>query len=78
VDVTAPNGFELSSRPGERRIVALNDEWCVYEFPSYGPDARANTCLIFESMKIVRRVREYPREWRHLPEQELARIMERR
>jgi hypothetical protein len=79
--MTSPDGFELISRPGERRIIAGRDVWSVYEVPAdrIGESPRDHTgcCLIFESVKVVRRVHDFPRNWRDLADAELAGVMER-
>jgi len=76
----SPDGFELISRPGERRIVAGRDVWAVYEVATEpaADTARdhADCSLIFESVKVVRRVHDFPRNWRDLADTELAGIME--
>jgi len=75
--MTSPDGFELISRPGERRIIAGRDVWSVYEVPNDRPTRdHASCCLIFESVKVVRRVHDFPRNWRELADAELAGIME--
>ena len=75
--MTSPDGFELIARPGERRIIAGRDVWAVYEVPlAEAPQDHAECCLIFESVKIVRRVHDFPRNWRELADAELAGIME--
>ena len=76
--MTSPDGFELVSRPGERRIIAGRDVWSVYESTDRLGTVRdhADCCLIFESVKVVRRVHDFPRNWRDLADMELAGIME--
>ena len=75
--MSPPDGFELSSRPHERRVLAENDVWCVYELQPtrYSPN-RAG-CLVFESTKVVRRVRDYPPNWRDLCDADLILLKER-
>lgn len=63
------DGFELVPRSGERRILAGNEAWSVYE--SRAPNTDNGPSLIFESMKIVRRIRDYPADWRALNDQDL-------
>ncbi|HEY2853392.1 MAG TPA: hypothetical protein VGJ18_11130 [Gemmatimonadaceae bacterium] len=75
--MSSTDGFELISRPGERRLLADSEVWCVYEVPADAHVPTPDRCLIFESTKVVRRVRDYPRRWRDLPDPELARVMER-
>lgn len=76
--MSSPDGFDLITRPGERRIIAGRDVWSVYEVSiGRAPRDHADCCLIFESVKVVRRVRDFPRNWRDLADAELAGIMER-
>lgn len=52
---------------GESRVVVDPDgeQWCVYELSGASYDRRAS--LVFESATAVRRVRNYPSDWRLLP-----------
>ena len=70
-------GEELTRRPNERRIFADNSLWSVYELPPCAYALHDASSLIFESIKIVRRVRNYPRNWRALPDAELILLKER-
>lgn len=45
--------------------------WLVYEMPAPAYDRRQKPSLIFETDAAVRRVRNYPAEWRALTDQEL-------
>lgn len=45
--------------------------WLVYEQPAISYDRRSGASLIFESDSVVRRVRNYPPEWRQLSDCEL-------
>lgn len=74
--MSSDDSFELISRAGERRILAENADWCVYELLSGEPSSDDGPCLVFESTKVVRRVRNYPLNWRELPEGELLRLKE--
>jgi hypothetical protein len=74
-DMSTPDGFELTSRPNERRLVTGKEVWCVYELMN-GDAARA--CLVFESVNIVRRVRTYPSNWRELPDSALMLLKEQK
>lgn len=52
--------------------------WVVYA-QRIGPyDRRSRPHLFFESDAVVRRVRDYPDDWRALSEEELGRVSERR
>lgn len=58
---------ELRPHPEEREVKLGSVIWAVYESsaPSDGPS------LIFESSRIVRRVRTYPADWRELTDEAL-------
>ena len=71
------DGYELIARPNERRIVADTDVWCVYELPGTSRSLQHGSCLVFESTKVFRRVRRYPRNWRELPDGELILLKDR-
>ena len=60
--------FETTHHPGARQFRAEGETWSVYEDLScyVGPS------LIFESERIVRRVRIYPTNWEHLSDEELT------
>lgn len=45
--------------------------WLVYELPAPAYDRRQNPSLIFETDAAVRRVRNYPAEWRALSDEDL-------
>lgn len=74
--MSSPDGYDLIARPGERRIIAGRHVWCVYEVPADDPAPPSRRCLIFESTKVVRRVREYPEHWRALTDEALGGLME--
>jgi hypothetical protein len=40
------------------------------------PSPPAAQCLVFESTNVVRRVHEYPLNWRELPDGDLIRLKE--
>jgi hypothetical protein len=54
-----------------RQILSSGVTWMVYELPSGPYDRRQTTSLIFEAPAIIRRVREFPRDWRGLQDEEL-------
>ena len=45
--------------------------WHVYELDPSAYDRRQSHCLIFETDTVVRRVRNYPTNWRELSDNEL-------
>lgn len=54
-----------------RRLTAEGEYWVVYELPASPLDRRTSPSLVFESEGTVRRVRNYPRDWRELGDEEL-------
>ena len=51
--------------------------WAVYELP-YAPfDRRSGRTLVFETFDAVRRVRNYPSQWRDCSDSELIEISRR-
>lgn len=62
----------------ERRLVILDGiPWEVYEhIPEY--DRRASPTLVFESEGVVRRVRDFPADWRERSDAELYALSWRR
>src|SRR4051812_9384829 len=50
------------------------ESWLVYELSALYD--RRGPSLVFESETVVRRVRDYPAEWREFTDAELARVME--
>ena len=63
--------FEVVSRIGGRGLMADGQAWSVYVMNGI-PDPS----LIFESVKIVRRVRTFPTNWHDLSDAELAVVMQ--
>jgi hypothetical protein len=45
--------------------------WLVYELPALPFDRRSTPSLVFESDSSVRRVRNYPADWRTLGDDDL-------
>lgn len=54
-----------------RRILTDGTLWLVYELVASGYDRRQSPSLIFESDTTVRRVRNYPANWRELSDDDL-------
>jgi len=63
--------FEVVPRIGGRGLMADGQAWSVYVMNGI-PDPS----LIFESVKIVRRVRPFPTNWHDLSDAELAVVMQ--
>ncbi len=57
-----------------RRLSVPSGQFIVYELPPSEYDRRQTNSLIFESASIMRRVRDYPPNWRDLRDPELARV----
>jgi hypothetical protein len=67
------NGPERRPAPpesGARHFVVGDVQWSVYEETRPEPP-HCGPVLIFESAQTARRVREYPRRWRALSDNEL-------
>ena len=47
-------------------LIIDHEEWRVYELGPGSYDRRGPNSLIFESDGVVRRVREFPADWRSL------------
>ena len=54
-----------------RQIEVDHVLWSVYELPPPYFDRRSKPSLIFECETAVRRVRDYPADWRSLSDEEL-------
>ncbi|HZI43179.1 MAG TPA: hypothetical protein VFD67_15775 [Gemmatimonadaceae bacterium] len=57
---------------GARRLIIEGEMWLVYELPPVPFDRRSAPSLIFESDVSMRRVRNYPADWRTLSDEELT------
>jgi hypothetical protein len=57
-----------------RRLSGGEHAWLVYELEQY--DRRGRT-LVFESDSIVRRIRNYPANWRDLSDEDLDALSSR-
>lgn len=55
----------------EREIIVDRVRWLVYERPAPELDRRSTPSLVFESEGTVRRVRNYPPDWRSLSDDDL-------
>lgn len=61
------------------RVVETRDgQWRVYELDGGQYDRRASPSLVFESDGVLRRVRDYPPNWRELSDNELMEVSWRR
>jgi hypothetical protein len=64
--------LRLEQRVSARRIRIDGVTWLVYELTQHELDRRSGASLVFESETTVRRVRDYPANWRSLSDEELA------
>ena len=63
-----------AAQPQRQLSSADGNHWRVYERAYPAIDRRTGTCLIFESDKVIRRVRDFPPNWRSLSDDELYAI----
>lgn len=62
-------------RPGERLLERGERQWTVREMDARDvPGARAPRCLICESTDVIRRLWDYPSDWRDRDDAELAKL----
>jgi hypothetical protein len=54
-----------------RQLLVDGVTWLVYELPPATFDRRGTSSLVFESEGAVRRVRDYPADWRNLSNEAL-------
>jgi hypothetical protein len=54
-----------------RRIMVDGVPWLVYELPAMVFDRRHGPSLVFETDNAVRRVRDFPTDWRELNDADL-------
>ena len=72
-----PDSFSHLYRTALERSRSLPDGpmvWRVYELPSTSYDRRHGNSLVFEHASIIRRLRNYPSEWRRLDDAALLRL----
>ncbi len=62
------------TRPGARDLLVDGEVWTVYERPPGPLDRRQTASLIFENRSVIRRVRDYPADWRLLSDAALMRL----
>jgi hypothetical protein len=55
-------------------ITVDHEEWRIYELAPGALDRRGSNTLVFESDGVMRRVRNYPSNWRELPASELVKL----
>ena len=68
--------LQSAARSGARAVSDGPHRWMVYELPTSAFDRRASASLVFESMNVIRRVRDYPSNWRELTDEELLKVSE--
>lgn len=52
-------------------IIIDHDAWRIYELSPASYDRRGSNTLVFETDGVIRRVRNYPEDWRTLSVPEL-------
>ena len=66
-----PTGTQMTSNEtgaDHALVITLDhEEWRVYELPPASYDRRAANTLVFETYGVIRRVRNFPHDWRALP-----------
>jgi hypothetical protein len=76
---SAPRESARTRGLAECRVIEAGDgEWRVYELDCGNYDRRAGPSLVFESDGVLRRVRDYPPNWRDLSDAELMEVSWRR
>ncbi len=74
-DPTLPQRHAATRLRDEGRHITIDgDLWVVYERPPEQLDRRQSPSLVFECRTAIRRVRDYPPDWRELGDDELARL----
>ena len=71
VDHTRVSEVLAEAQRTARRLVRDDTQWLVYELPALPFDRRSTPSLVFENENVVRRVRDYPLDWRSLSDEEL-------
>jgi len=67
----SPTDLFHEARRGARELWVNRVPWRVYELPPAPFDRRGSSSLVFESEGAVRRVRNFPTNWRALNDNEL-------
>ena len=68
----APRSSRLEeAQRAARRITIEGVFWLVYELPPSHLDRRQSPSLVFESETTMRRVRDYPANWRALSDEQV-------
>jgi hypothetical protein len=68
----------LDQRASARRLRIDGLQWLVYEIDDRDLEHANGKSLVFESETTVRRVRDYPSDWRSLSDERLAAVSWRR
>ena len=73
---TPQSSFDIlhDARHTARRFAIDGVPWLIYELPPLVFDRRNSATLIFESDDVMRRVRNYPPQWRELSDDDLFAI----
>jgi hypothetical protein len=73
-DLSLPSEIIQVARQTARRLMVDGVLWRVYELPPSTMDRRSTPSLVFEGDQAFRRVRNYPKDWRHLSDEALLRL----
>lgn len=74
-DPTLPHRHAGARLRDEGRHITIDGEsWVVYERPPEAFDRRQSPSLVFECRTAIRRVRDYPPNWRQLADDVLERL----
>ena len=65
----------VKSRISAKQVRIGLNVWTVYEDPRTGPPSYGPS-LVFDADRISRRVRQYPRNWRELTDEELGLVLD--
>ena len=69
-----PRHFSEQIRKAQRtarQFIVDATRWLVYELPPPSFDRRMTSTLVFESDEVIRKVRNFPNNWRDLSDDEL-------
>ena len=67
------NSSRVAEHMAAARVVLIGGvPWRVHEVPASPFDRRDSPSLVFESDDTMRRVRDFPGEWRQLSDEELS------
>ncbi len=77
-DPSSPSHALALAQQAGRHAIADGVLWLIYELPPLPLDRRTSPSLVFESDSVIRRVRDYPVDWRALSDEQLIELSRRR